>query len=120
MLKSRCPLNPRKRTFVGIGCMSAKGINRDAVQPSLIACVCKSPPWSCQIGTQPGPVKYPARASARSKFTLFFTPDGKTLYVSGGANLLVPIRISNNHLGTPIVVGVSPNAIAFAILRRCL
>jgi hypothetical protein len=29
--------------------------------------------------------------------------------------VLIPIRISNNHPGTPIVVGISPSAIAFAI-----
>jgi DNA-binding beta-propeller fold protein YncE len=51
-------------------------------------------------------------------FTLAVTPDGKTLYVTGGANLLTPIRTSNNHLGSPIIVGDGPNAIAFAILRR--
>jgi hypothetical protein len=45
------------------------------------------------------------------------TPNGKTLYVAGGTNLLLPIRISNNHPGTPIVVGVSPNAIAFATVE---
>ena len=49
-------------------------------------------------------------------FTLAITPDGKTLYVTGGANLLIPIRTSTNHPGSPIVVGVSPSAIAFAIL----
>jgi DNA-binding beta-propeller fold protein YncE len=51
-------------------------------------------------------------------FTLAVTPDGKTLYVTGGANLLTPIRTSTNHSGTPIVVGERPSAIAFAILRR--
>ena len=41
-------------------------------------------------------------------FTLAVTPDGKTLYVTGGFNLLTPIRTSTNHPGTPIVVGVRP------------
>jgi YVTN family beta-propeller protein len=44
------------------------------------------------------------------------TPDGKTLYVTGGANLLTPIRTSTNHPGTPVVVGLSPSAIAFAVV----
>jgi DNA-binding beta-propeller fold protein YncE len=51
-------------------------------------------------------------------FTLAVTPDGKWLYVTGGANLLTPIRTSANHPRTPIAVGDEPNAIAFAILRR--
>ena len=54
----------------------------------------------------------------RETFTLAVTPDGKTLYVTGGANLLTPIRTSTNHPGTPIVVGVSPSAIAFAAIRQ--
>jgi DNA-binding beta-propeller fold protein YncE len=51
-------------------------------------------------------------------FTLAITPDGKTLYATGGGNLLIPIRTSTNHPGTPVVVGVSPSAIAFAIVGR--
>ena len=35
-------------------------------------------------------------------FTLAVTPDGKTLYVTGGANLLTPIRTSTNHPGTVV------------------
>jgi hypothetical protein len=50
-------------------------------------------------------------------FTLAITPDGKTLYVIGGPNLLTPIRTSNNHPGTPIVVGDAPSAFAFAIVE---
>ena len=53
-----------------------------------------------------------------SPFTLAVTPDGRTLYVTGGAKLLTPIRISNNYPGAPIVVGDGPNTIAFAILGR--
>jgi DNA-binding beta-propeller fold protein YncE len=49
-------------------------------------------------------------------FTLAVTPDGKTLYVTAGPNLLIPIRTSTNHPGTPIVVGMSPSAIAFVIV----
>jgi hyaluronoglucosaminidase len=50
-------------------------------------------------------------------FTLAVTPDGRTLYVTGGANLLTPIRTSTNHPGTPIAVGQGPSAMAFAVLR---
>jgi DNA-binding beta-propeller fold protein YncE len=50
-------------------------------------------------------------------FTLAVTPNGKTLYVTGGTDLLLPIRISNHHPRTPIVVGVSPSAIAFAVVE---
>jgi DNA-binding beta-propeller fold protein YncE len=49
-------------------------------------------------------------------FTLAVTPNGKTLYVTASPNLLIPIRTSNNHPGTPIVVGMSPSAIAFAVI----
>ncbi len=49
-------------------------------------------------------------------FTLAVTPNGKTLYVTAGPNLLIPIRTSTNHPGTPIVVGISPSAIAFAVV----
>ena len=51
-------------------------------------------------------------------FTLALSPDGKTLYVAGGANLLTPIRTSTNHPRTPVLVGTSPSAIAFAIVRH--
>jgi YVTN family beta-propeller protein len=50
-------------------------------------------------------------------FTLAITPDGKTLYVTGGANLLTPIHTSTNQAGTPIVVGQGPSAIAFAVVE---
>jgi DNA-binding beta-propeller fold protein YncE len=49
-------------------------------------------------------------------FTLAITPNGKTLYVTGGTNLHTPIRTSNNHPGTPIVVGAAPSAFAFAVV----
>jgi DNA-binding beta-propeller fold protein YncE len=49
-------------------------------------------------------------------FTLAITPNGKTLYVTGGTNLLTPARTSNNHPGTPIVVGAAPSAFAFAVV----
>jgi hypothetical protein len=37
--------------------------------------------------------------------------------VTGGPNLLTPIRTSTNHPETPIIVGASPSAIAFAVVR---
>jgi len=40
----------------------------------------------------------------------------QTLYVTGGANLLTPIRTSTNDPGAPIVVGVSTSAIGFAVV----
>jgi DNA-binding beta-propeller fold protein YncE len=49
-------------------------------------------------------------------FTLAVAPNGKTFYVTGGPNLLAPIRTSTNHPETQIVVGTSPSAIAFAIV----
>ena len=49
-------------------------------------------------------------------FTLAITPNGKTLYVTGGTNLLTPVRTSNNHPGAPIVVGAAPSAFAFAVV----
>jgi len=36
--------------------------------------------------------------------------------VTAGPNLLIPIRTSTNHPGTPIVVGMSPSTIAFTIM----
>ena len=51
-------------------------------------------------------------------FTLAVTPDGRVLYVTGGANLLTPIRTSTNQPGMPITVGDGPNAMAFAMLQH--
>jgi len=50
-------------------------------------------------------------------FTVAVTPNGRTLYVTAGANLLTPIHTSTNHPGIPITVGDGPNAMAFAIIR---
>ena len=66
-----------------------------------------------RVATNTGGAPIPV---AHQPFTLAVTPDGKTLYVTGGVNLLIPIRTSTNHPGTPVVVGVSPSAIAFAIV----
>jgi DNA-binding beta-propeller fold protein YncE len=61
--------------------------------------------------TAGAPIAVPPQA-----FTLAVTPNGKTLYVTAGPNLLIPIRTSTNVPGTPIVVGMSPSAMAFAIV----
>jgi len=48
-------------------------------------------------------------------FTLAITPNGKALYVTGGTNLLTPIRTSQPSRDT-IVVGAAPSAFAFAVV----
>jgi len=71
----------------------------------------RSPGPVCWADHNGEPVPVPPQA-----FTLAVTPNGKTLYVTAGPNLLIPIRTSTSLPGTPIVVGTSPSAIAFAMV----
>jgi DNA-binding beta-propeller fold protein YncE len=68
-------------------------------------------PIHIATNTAGAPIPVPPQA-----FTLAVTPNGRTLYVTAGPDVLVPIRVSTNHPGNPIVVGVQPSAIAFAVV----
>ena len=70
----------------------------------------RSPGPVCWADHNGAPIPVPPQA-----FTLAVTPNGKTLYVTAGSNLLIPIRTSTNLPGTPRV-GTSPSAIAFAMV----
>ena len=45
-------------------------------------------------------------------FGIAITPNGKTAYVTGGPDLVTPIRTATNTAGPPITVGTGPDAIA--------
>ena len=53
-------------------------------------------------------------AAPSNPFTLGFPPNGKTLFVTRDPNLLIPIRVSDVMLQSPVLLDDALSALAFA------